>query len=262
MALEELEKKVERLRSILSGYDKALVAFSGGVDSTLLLTIAHEEVGEVVACTFRSPLFPDLEDACKIAEDLGVEHRIVELNLLEDENFASNPRDRCYYCKKKGALALLEIANRLDVPVVLYGTNYSDSFEHRPGSKALEEFDRVKQPLLDVGITKEEVRAIGKEMCLLNWNKPSSPCLATRIPYGEEISEEKLDRIRKAEKFLRGFCSGQIRVRSHGDIARIEVEESCLGVLSREREKVSSSLKKLGFTYVTLDLEGYRRVDS
>ncbi len=256
-------ERLEKLRSILSEMGAVVIAFSAGVDSTFLLKVAVDVLGgNVVAVTARSAVraHQELDDARAFAASLGVEHVIVESHELETDAFTSNPPDRCYICKKGLFAELVQIAAERGMSGVIDGSIQDDEDDYRPGVRALAELG-VRSPLKEAGFTKPEIRAISKEMGLPTWDKPSSPCLVTRIPYGVEITPERLARIERAEAIIAGLGIRELRVRDHGSVARIEVGVDDMKLLSdpANRTTVVSGLKKLGFTFVALDLTGYRQ---
>jgi len=241
-----------------------IVAFSGGVDSSVVLAAAVRALGpsQVYAVTADSPIHPrsELEWAKRVAGLLGVNHVIITTNELEDENFVSNPPLRCYYCKKAMIRLLKGVAERVGAKVVVDGTNSEDLGGHRPGYLALQE-EGVRSPLAELGFTKSDTRRVAKLLGLPNWDKPPMACLATRIPYGQRITLERLKRIEAAEEAVRALTGArQVRVRDHGDIARIEVGRGERRLLFSEEamDEVARRLKQLGWRYVALDLEGYR----
>ena len=257
------EKKLERLKEKITEKENLLVAFSGGVDSGFLLTVAYEVLGEKVkAATVDSEVFPrrELEQVKNFLNQKGIAHKIVPLSVLIDEDFVVNPYNRCYHCKTVFSRALKEVATEEGLTTIAEGVTTSDFDEHRPGIAASEE-EGLWHPLAEVGITKTEVRQMAKEIGLPFWDKPPNPCLATRIAFGERITSEKLKMIEAAEEFLIARNFGQVRVRLHRDgIARIEVLKEELAMLfdTKLLEDICVQHKKLGFRYVTLDLEGYR----
>ncbi len=256
------EDKYRRLLESLRALDGAVVAYSGGVDSTLLLFAAHEALGaRALAVTARSPTYtPDEEDcARRIAEGLGVRHRVIDTAELDDPEFRSNPPSRCFACKRELFARLSAIAEEERPARVLDGANADDERDYRPGRRAALEAG-VSSPLLEAGLTKAEIRELAHARGLPNWDQPAQACLASRLPYGEEITRERLARIAKAEAALRARGFSTLRVRDHGSVARIEIDASDVARLLEPglRAVVVRDVKDAGFTYVALDLEGYR----
>ena len=258
----ELTSKFEKLKNKLAGLDNALIAYSGGVDSTLLLKVAADVLGKkLTAVTAHSEVTPphDYEEAVIFAESLGVNYIVIKTDELQDANFVSNPPDRCYHCKSMLFKRLSEIAREKKIKWLLDGSNFDDITDYRPGSRAAKEFG-VISPLKEAGLTKDEIRALSKEMSLPTWDKAASPCLASRVPYGQVITPEKLSRIGQSEEYLRTFGIKELRVRDHGDVARIEfpVDKMFLFLDETTRDKIIDKLKSFGYKYVALDLQGFR----
>lgn len=257
-----LAEKLAKLAAILRGYQSALVAFSGGVDSSLLLKVALDTLGNrAVAFTEASPLHQswELAEARELAQQLGARHIVIESNELADHDFAANPVNRCYLCKKGIFAGAIRIAAELGLAVIAEGSNLDDLQDYRPGRKALEELD-IKSPLLEAGLTKEEIRAASFDLGLPVWNRQPLACLASRFPYGTTITAGKLRQIEACETLLRAEGFTVFRVRYHGDTARIEVSPAEIARLavSPLREKIASHFKAAGFRNVTVDLEGFR----
>lgn len=257
-----IDEKLEALRDKLRGYTSIAIAFSSGVDSTFLLHMAKETIGErAIAITANGYIFSkeEMEDAKKYCYENNIKQVIVELDLKAIKGFCDNPKDRCYICKKSVFSAILEKAKEAGIEYVADGTNIDDLGDYRPGLKALEEL-KIVSPLKEVGFTKDEIRYVLKRKGLKIWEKPAYACLATRIPYGETISEDKLEQIDFLEVYLRTVGFKQVRVRHHGDVARIEILDKEMGnFLDRELMKnVNEKGKKAGFKFVTLDLGGYK----
>ncbi len=251
----ELERK-------LKAFDSAVVAFSGGVDSTYLLYRAVETIGRerVLALTVDSELTaPDeAADAEEVAGSIQAKHKLIKLSVLTDPELAGNSPERCYICKKHIYSEFLRAAEEHGYQAVLDGSNADDTGQYRPGLRALKEL-KISSPLLEAGLGKKEVRYLSRQAGLITWDKPSAACLASRLPYGEEITVEKLEKVAAAENYLRQVgISSNLRVRSHGSLARIEVDENDFAILLERRVEIMEKLRELGFVYVTLDLGGFQ----
>ncbi|WP_410508440.1 ATP-dependent sacrificial sulfur transferase LarE [Methanosarcina hadiensis] len=255
--------KIEKIREAIKARESAVIAFSGGVDSSTLAAIAFDELGEkALAVTIDSPLFPrqQLENASQTACEIGIQHKILPFSLNSIPYFSANTLNRCYFCKKALLETLLEFAEKTGFNVVLEGTNASEiRGENRPGYRAIKEAgEKVYSPFVEFDVTKEEIRGIAANLSLSAANRPSAACLATRIAYGQPITTEALEKIEKAEDYLLDQGFTQFRVRMHSNLARIEVTDKEFDDALRKKEKISRHLKSLGFDYVTLDLEGFR----
>lgn len=254
-----LTRKKRELDTMLSGFERALVAYSGGVDSALLAAAAHEMLGDrVVAVTAVSPSLARRERvaAADLARRSGWGHLEVETAELDRPEYVRNDPDRCYWCKTE-LFEVLEPLARERGATVLVGTNADDLSDHRPGTRAARE-NLARAPLAEVGLTKAEVRTLSRMRGLPTAEKPASPCLASRFAYGVEVTREGLERIDAAEDIVRGLGFGELRVRDHGDLARIEVPADRIDEVVAARERVAAALKELGFVYVTVDLAGFR----
>jgi pyridinium-3,5-biscarboxylic acid mononucleotide sulfurtransferase len=264
--MEVLNRKLEALKCFIQekGKDGVAVAFSGGVDSSTLAAVSLEVLGKrAIAVVAHSPTYTseELLEAKKIANDIGIKLYMVDTNELENPDFSRNPENRCYYCKKELLQTLIDYAHKLGFKAVFEGTNFSDLNDHRPGFKAVQEAKDVYSPWMINKFSKDEIRQVAKQMGLSVHDKPALACLASRIPFNEKITAEKLGRIEKAEKVIKTIIGvKQIRVRDHNGLARIEVAKADIPLFCSVDvlDNVAEELKKLGFKYVTIDLEGYR----
>lgn len=259
----KVKAKSLKLKNILKNLQSAVLAYSGGLDSTFLLKTAVDALGKdnVLAVTARSETYPysEYRDAVKFAKKIGARHITINTSELDIENFKSNPVNRCYYCKKELFKKMGEIKKRYGLKYVLDGANYSDLKDVRHGMKAAKELG-IRSPLLEAKIGKEDIRRLSRALNLPTWNKPSFACLASRFPFGEHITKKDLERIEKAESVLRRLGFKQVRVRLHKDIARLEFYKSDFRKVLNEKtlHTIVAKLKSLGFKYISLDLEGYR----
>jgi len=257
-----LDEKFDKLKGRLKAMDRVIIAFSGGVDSTFLLKAASMSgLSEVLAVTGQSESMAEEEFSFskEMAGSLHVRHRIIRTNELGNNEYSKNPPDRCYYCKKELFGKLKEIAEKEDFPFILDGTNLDDAGDWRPGRRAAQE-EGVDSPLLEAGLTKHEIRELSKSLGLPTWNKPATPCLSSRIPYGQEITTEALEKVGKAEAFIRTFGVTELRVRNHAEVARIEIHPDDFQKLTADpvRNEIITYLRSIGFRYITLDLQGFR----
>ncbi|MFH1788027.1 MAG: ATP-dependent sacrificial sulfur transferase LarE [Candidatus Altiarchaeota archaeon] len=255
-----LDEKYEKLKKLILAQGSVVVAFSGGVDSTVLAKVSYDVLGQrAAAVTLDSKTIPrrELADAIKLAKKIGIKHKVLPHSELASEEFSRNPEDRCYYCKKELSQALKDYAGVHGFDAVLEGTNASELCGHRPGARALFE-EGVLSPLAGAGFSKQDVRELAVRLGLPNAGKPSAACLSSRIPYGQRISKEGLGRVEAAEDYLKGIGVAQVRVRLHGDVARIEAEPEDFSLILDARERLAERFVEIGFKYVALDLLGYR----
>jgi pyridinium-3,5-biscarboxylic acid mononucleotide sulfurtransferase len=255
-----MKEKYERLKEILKEMDNVVVAFSGGVDSTFLLKVAVDVLGvkNVLAVTADSETYPssELEEARKLVQLIGATHQIIETSELNIPGYAENDRNRCYFCKNGLFEEIVPIMHQKGFKNVVYGLIADDMSEHRPGVRAAKEHG-VRGPLQEANLYKEEIRDLSKQLNLPTWEKPSFACLSSRIAYGEKITVEKLTKVEKAEAYLKGIGIRQVRVRTHQEIARIEVEPQDMPIVLAAHKDIMENLQRFGYKYVTLDLQGY-----
>jgi uncharacterized protein len=252
--------KYERLKEILAEMGSVLVAYSGGTDSTLMLKVAHDVLGDkVLAMTAVSASLPaaDRAEAEQVARQIGAKHILVESDETSDPEYLANTPNRCFFCKKETYGKLATYAERHGFQAIVDGTNADDSGDYRPGRQAASEY-HVRSPLLEAGFTKAEIRQLSKGLGLPNWDKPAAACLSSRIPYGTTITLETLSQVERAEALLHGLGLRQLRVRHHGPVARIEVEPRDFSRLLDHRDEIVTTLKAIGYGYVALDLAGFR----
>lgn len=256
----DLSGKLTDIRSKIADKGKLLVAYSGGVDSSLLAKIAQDILGENALCVIiNSETLPrsELDYAIELAQSLGLNYEVIRIHFLSSEEFVQNQPDRCYFCKKASFIMLRNLATERGINYIADGMNLSDHNDYRPGIEACKELS-IWHPFMDAGISKEDIREIARNMNLPVWNKPSSACLSSRIPYGERITAENLNMVEQAENFLKSLGFGQLRVRAHGNLARIELSGDELENALLRRNEISKEFKSIGFSYTALDMNGYR----
>lgn len=257
-----LQEKLDLLKRNIKHMEKAIVAFSGGVDSSFLLKVAFDVLGEnVIAVTARSATYPEreLREAIEFAKKYGIRHEVIVSEELDIEGFSDNPINRCYLCKAELFTKIKEIAEKENIPYILEGSNFDDLSDYRPGLIAISEHNIIS-PLRAAMITKEEIRLASKDMGLKTWDKQSFACLSSRFPYGEKITNQRLAMVDKAEQYLLDLGFKQVRVRFHGDIARIEVNKEDFTFITQPqlRNCIYETFREIGFKYTCLDLMGYR----
>ena len=257
-----LDAKLDRMRAIFAPMRSLIVAFSGGVDSTLVLKVAHDALGDsVLALTTTSPTMPDedRDSALAMARLIGARHLVVESNELEIPGYAANPLNRCYLCKHNLFTVCEAKAAQLGIEEIVDGLNLDDLHDYRPGMQAASE-KRVRHPLVEAEMTKADVRELSRSMGLPTWDRPASPCLSSRFPYGMEITPEGLEKVAAGEKLLHSMGFAVARVRYHGEVARLELEQSQIARIFEPeiRETIDREFKKIGFRFVAIDLKGFR----
>ena len=258
----ELWNKYEELKKYIASFGSVAVAFSSGVDSTFLLFAAMEALGEsVIAVTASSCSFPvrELNEARDYCEKMGISHIVIKSEELQIEGFSHNPKNRCYLCKRELFTKIRLVADENNIAEILEGSNLDDNGDYRPGLQAVAELG-IKSPLRELGFTKQEIRELSKELNIPTWDKQSFACLSSRFPYGDLINEQKLKMVDKAEQLLLDLGFHQLRVRIHGDLARIELDPKEFDSFMKDevRAEVYSKFKEYGFSYVALDIKGYR----
>ena len=252
--------KLSHLKTILASCPSALVAYSGGVDSTFLAVMAHQVLGDkVLMVTAISPTYPEdqLDEARAIAAQFGFQHQVIHTHEFDEPEFVANPPDRCYYCKLSLLKDLRRLADEKGLKEILEGSNVDDLSDYRPGHRAVIEVG-VRSPLREAGLTKADIREFSKQMGLTTWNKPAYACLASRVPYGAPITPEILQRIDQAEKYLHSLGFMEVRVRDHFPVARVEVGKEQMDRAWERRSLIAEKLHGIGYPYVTLDLDGFR----
>ena len=262
MAKTNIEEKLARLKDILQDMGSVLVAYSGGVDSTFLAVTAHEVLGNKALAVFAaSPVAPPMEkeEAASLAHNIGLRFKIIDSNEMSNPDFVANPPERCYYCKRELFSELKPLAKAEGLKWIADGTNADDLHDFRPGRKASAEAG-IRSPMLEAGLTKTEIRQLSHAKSLPTWDRPASPCLASRIPYGIPVTAETLNKIARGEQYLHNLGIRELRLRHHGDIARIELAPADMAkIITPEiRQDIVTHLKALGYKYVALDLTGYR----
>ena len=257
---QTLDSKLENLKARIKSMNFAVIAFSGGVDSVFLAKVAFDVLGKrAIAVTAASPTHPkrELKESRKYAKSIGIQHIVINTEETERPGFKENTPMRCYFCKKELFSKIRALADEKNIENVIDASNYNDLDDYRPGMMALKELN-IGSPLKDAELTKAEIRQLSKNMGLDTWDKPAFACLASRFPYGTEITKENLEKVERAEDIIHNFGIKQLRVRFHGKIARIEVEKGEVDTLIKHSKEIIAGLKGLGFVYITLDLEGYR----
>ena len=257
-----LKRKYDSLSEIMRSMESTIVAFSGGIDSTLVAAVAHENLGDraIIVTANSASLAPsEFSELLKIADQLKFNHRVIYTKETESFDYKANTPQRCYFCKEELYTELKKLASNENIPWITNGTNVDDLEDFRPGAKAAKDF-MIRSPLVEAGINKEEVRAIAKEINISNWDKPAQACLSSRVAYGIKITDGILNKISLAEEHVKSFGINQVRVRHHGNLARIEVPKQQISILLEKdnNKKITQRFKKLGYAYITVDIQGFR----